>query len=45
MKIKEKEITDNEMLDMLNCPVCLSVVNAIKLKKESVLVPCTMHMT
>ncbi len=34
MKIKEKEITDNEVLDMLNCPVCLSVVNAIKLKQR-----------
>ena len=34
MKITEKEITDKEVLDMLNCPVCLSVVNAIKLKQR-----------
>ena len=28
-----KEITDREVLNMLNCPACLSVVNAIKLKQ------------
>lgn len=33
MKIREKEITDREMLEILNCPACLSVVNAIKLKQ------------
>lgn len=33
MKIMVKEITDREVLNMLNCPACLSVVNAIKLKQ------------
>ena len=34
MKIMVKEITDREVLNILNCPVCLSVVNAIKLKQR-----------
>ena len=34
MKIMVKEITDREVLNMLNCPACLSVVNAIKLKQR-----------
>ena len=34
MKIREKEITDKEVLDMLNCSSCLSVVSAIKLKQR-----------
>ena len=29
-----KEITDGEVLNMLNCLACLSVVNAIKLKQR-----------
>lgn len=33
MKIREKEITDKEVLDMLNCSACLSVVKAIKIKQ------------
>lgn len=34
MKIMVKEITDREVLNMLNCPACLSVANAIKLKQR-----------
>lgn len=34
MKIMVKEITDREVLNMLNCPACLSVVSAIKLKQR-----------
>lgn len=34
MKIREKEITDKEVLDMLNCSACLSVVKAIKIKQS-----------
>lgn len=34
MKTKEIEITDCEVLKMLNCPACLSVVKAIKIKQS-----------
>ena len=34
MKTKEKEISDKEVLEMLNSPACLSVVKAIKIKQS-----------
>lgn len=34
MRIMVKEITDREVLNMLNCPACLSVANTIKLKQR-----------
>ena len=34
MKTKEKEISDKEVLEILNSPACLSVVKAIKIKQS-----------
>lgn len=42
MKTKEIEITDNEVLDMLNCSACLSVVSAIKITQDET-INCSLY--